>query len=462
MNKLGFAFYRNLLWLWDLLCLNLVLFFSSITISRAEAITKTEYHMLFLAINLSWMAALYLTNLYLSKHWLDFKNFMMRTGKSFLITLSFVLCFIFLFHFPYSRLFILFSFGAFFTVLLLNRVLFNVLVISLSGRFKISKNVVVLGYNEQSRRLFNYFKNESKLVKVSGCFDDHYLKGQKSDALPYLGSLRECMPFVKENKVSEIYSTLPPEKNPYLYELAKDAEMHFVHFKFVPDLQNYVRGNVHIDYVDDIPVITQRIEPLDNTGNRIMKRMLDIVLSLFVIIFILSWLLPILALLIKLDSRGPVFFIQPRSGKNEEEFLCIKLRTLRVNDQAHTKQVTSNDSRITRIGRILRKTSMDELPQFINVLLGEMSVVGPRPHMIKHTEEFSEKYKEYFVRHFVKPGITGWAQIHNLRGEITNTGLLKKRTEYDLWYLENWTFWLDIKIILLTIWVSIFNNENAV
>jgi putative colanic acid biosynthesis UDP-glucose lipid carrier transferase len=371
------------------------------------------------------------------------------------------MCFIFFFHFPYSRLFILFTFGSFFTVLLLNRVLFNILVISLKVRFKFSKNVVVIGYNEQSKRLINYFKNESKLVKVSGCFDDQY-RNIHQETIPFMGGLRECLPFVMKNNVSEIYSTLAPEKNPFLYELSKEAEKNFVHFKFVPDFNNYVKGNVHVEYVDNIPVLSQRIEPLDNTGNRILKRLLDITLSLFVIIFILSWLLPILALLIKLDSRGPVFFIQPRSGKKEEEFLCIKLRTLRVNDEAHTRQVTSNDKRITRVGKFLRKTSLDELPQFINVLLGEMSVVGPRPHMIKHTEEFSEHYKEYFVRHFVKPGITGWAQVHNLRGEITNVELLHKRTEYDLWYLENWTLWLDIKIILLTIWVSLVNNENAV
>lgn len=439
----------------------MVLLFSSIIISRAEAISRTEYHVLFLAINLSWMGALYLTNLYLSKHWLDFKNFMMRTGKSFLITLSLVLCFIFFFHFPYSRVFIIFSFSAFFVVLLLNRVLFNMLVLSLKGSPTISKNVVVLGYNDQSRRLINYFRNESKLVKVSGCFDDYSRKGQ-SDPLPYLGSLKECMPFVIENNVNEIYSTLAPEKNPYLYELAKNAEKHFVHFKFVPDLQSYIKGDMHLEYIDNIPVLSPRIDPLDNTGNRIMKRILDIALSLFVIIFILSWLLPILAILIKLDSKGPVFFIQPRSGKNEEDFLCIKLRTLFVNEMAHTKQVTGNDPRITRIGRFLRKTSLDELPQFINVLSGEMSVVGPRPHMVKHTEEFSEQYKEYFIRHFVKPGITGWAQVHNLRGEITNKELLQKRTDYDLYYLQNWTLWLDIKIILLTMWSIIVNNDNAV
>ncbi len=460
MNKLAFTFYRNLLWLWDVLSLNLVLFLCSLSISRAEAVTRGEYHVLFLAFNLSWMAGLYLTNLYLRRHWLDIKNFTVTTFKSLLLTGAFVMAFMFFYHYPYSRVFIISSFTGFLMILIVNRFAFNWLIKSLVAQSKLGKNIVVLGYNNQSKKLVNYFNKEGSFVRVAGCFDDTEAIDE-SVSLPFRGSLSQCMDFVKENQVREIYSTIAPEKNPYLYELANDAEKNFVHFRFVPDLQSLVNRDVFVDFVDDIPVLSFRRDPLENTGARIAKRIFDVVFSSLVIIFVLSWLLPILALLIKLDSKGGIFFIQLRSGKNNKTFPCIKLRTLHENNEAHLKQVTRNDSRVTKVGRFLRKTNLDELPQFFNVLLGDMSIIGPRPHMLKHTEEFAGIYKEYMVRHFIKPGLTGWAQVHNLRGEITNPDLLRKRVEHDVWYMENWSVWLDIKIVFYTIWVTIVGSETA-
>jgi putative colanic acid biosynthesis UDP-glucose lipid carrier transferase len=180
-----------------------------------------------------------------------------------------------------------------------------------------------------------------------------------------------------------------------------------------------------------------------------------------VIIFILSWLIPLLAILIKLDSRGPVFFIQLRSGKNNQPFRCIKFRSLRLNNQADHVQVSRNDNRVTRLGRLMRKTNIDELPQFLNIFNGDMSLVGPRPHMLKHTETFAELYNEYMIRHFVKPGLTGWAQVNGYRGEIRDNEFLKKRVEYDTWYMENWSLFLDLKIMILTILVTIQGDKNA-
>jgi putative colanic acid biosynthesis UDP-glucose lipid carrier transferase len=169
----------------------------------------------------------------------------------------------------------------------------------------------------------------------------------------------------------------------------------------------------------------------------------------------------VLAILIKLNSRGPVFFVQWRSGKDNKKFQCYKFRTLSVNADAHLKQVTMNDSRITPLGRFLRKTNLDELPQFFNVFKGDMSVVGPRPHMLLHTDTFSKITEEYMVRHFVKPGVTGWAQIQGYRGEIKEEAQLRKRIEHDIWYLENWSLWLDIRIMFLTIFLSIKGDKNA-
>lgn len=201
--------------------------------------------------------------------------------------------------------------------------------------------------------------------------------------------------------------------------------------------------------------------PLEESYNRYIKRAFDLVFSCCVLLFILSWLYPLIALLIKLDSRGPVIFKQYRSGRDNKSFWCYKFRSMRVNDDSHHKQASRNDERITVLGRFLRRTSLDEFPQFINVFIGNMSVVGPRPHMLKHTEQYRNVIKNYMVRHYSKPGITGWAQINGFRGETFQTDAMEKRVEYDIWYLENWSVYLDIKIVLRTISQVLIGHINA-
>jgi putative colanic acid biosynthesis UDP-glucose lipid carrier transferase len=191
--------------------------------------------------------------------------------------------------------------------------------------------------------------------------------------------------------------------------------------------------------------------PLDDLTLRLKKRAFDVVFSSAVILFIFSWLLPLLSIIIKLNSKGPVFFVQQRTGINNKTFNCIKFRTMKVNHEADTKQAVKNDNRITSIGNFLRKYNIDELPQFFNVLVGNMSVVGPRPHMLKHTEQYSALIEYYKVRHFVKPGITGWAQVNGYRGLTDELWKMQKRVEYDMEYLENWNFLWDIKIIVMTL-----------
>lgn len=195
--------------------------------------------------------------------------------------------------------------------------------------------------------------------------------------------------------------------------------------------------------------------------SKFFKRSFDIIFSLFFIIFVFIWLFPVLAVLIKLESKGPVFFIQLRTGRNNTHFKCYKFRSMRLNNDADKKQATRNDHRITVIGAFLRKTSLDELPQFFNVLIGNMSIVGPRPHMISHTEKYSQLTDQYVVRHSLKPGITGWAQICGLRGEVNNAEAMLKRVDADVWYLKNWSFLLDLKIIFLTFWITLKGDKNA-
>jgi putative colanic acid biosysnthesis UDP-glucose lipid carrier transferase len=210
-----------------------------------------------------------------------------------------------------------------------------------------------------------------------------------------------------------------------------------------------------------VPVLTIRQEPLESVMNRAIKRAFDIGFSLFMIIFIFPWLFPVFIILIKLSSNGPAFFTQIRSGRKNKEFLCYKFRSMNVNEEADTLQATAGDSRITKIGRFLRKTNLDELPQFFNVLAGHMSVVGPRPHMLKHTEEYSKLVDKFMVRGLVKPGITGWAQVSGYRGATQNLRMMLKRIRYDVWYIENWSLLLDIRIIFMTVVNMIRGDKNA-
>ena len=193
------------------------------------------------------------------------------------------------------------------------------------------------------------------------------------------------------------------------------------------------------------------ISPLEHKIYLMLKRSCDLVVSLLVILLLLSWLIPLLALFIKITSRGPVFFIQSRSGKNGVAFNCIKLRSMYVNNDAHSKQVSENDSRITSAGKFIRKFSLDELPQFFNVICGDMSIIGPRPHMLFHTEAYSEIVDDYMNRLQVKPGITGLAQVMGYRGEIKNKMMIANRVRLDIFYIKKWSVGLDIKIVFKTI-----------
>ena len=239
------------------------------------------------------------------------------------------------------------------------------------------------------------------------------------------------------------------------------AEKECIRFKLVPDFSLFINKPVYIDFIRDMPILSLRSEPLDDVGNRIKKRILDIAVSFFVVVFILSWLVPLLGFLIYLESKGPIIFSQLRSGKNNKNFHCYKFRSMDVNNESDEKQASKNDNRITKIGRFIRKTSLDEFPQFINVLKGEMSLVGPRPHMVKHTSDYSKIVDQFMIRQFLKPGITGWAQINGFRGEITEPEQIKMRVNNDLWYLENWNIWLDIRIIFLTIYKVFRGDEMA-
>ena len=323
-----------------------------------------------------------------------------------------------------------------------------------------ARDIIIVGAGRIGYDLYNFFKQNPDAGYVAlGFFDDNPENIRENNL--FLGDTDKCIEYVMTNKVDEIFCTLPLSESKTIEKLMLDADKNLIRFKFVPEYYDYAKKPTYIQSFGHIPIISVRTEPLENLLNRSIKRLFDVVFSLFVIVFVFSWLFPILALIIKLESRGPVFFTQVRSGRDNNPFKCYKFRSMRVNNDADHKQATRNDKRITKTGAFLRRTSLDELPQFFNVLKGNMTVVGPRPHMISHTSQYSKLIDRFMVRHFLKPGITGWAQIKGLRGETKTVDAMLKRVEADVWYLENWSFLLDLKIVFLTVRNSLKGDENA-
>lgn len=315
------------------------------------------------------------------------------------------------------------------------------------------RNVVILGNGKNVDELVDYFSNNPdygyNLLKQ---FD---LKTNKRE------ELKECYQYVLDHKIDEIYGSLTTLRNTDIENLINFADNNLKTIKLLPDSKQTLYRNLALEYYGYIPIISLRKIPLEIEVNKRLKRFFDIVFSILVIVGVLSWLIPILAILIKLESKGPIFFKQMRNGLNYEEFSCYKFRSMRLNKIADLEQVSKNDPRITKTGKFMRKTSIDELPQFFNVLVGNMSVVGPRPHMVSHTEMYAKSVDKFMVRHFIKPGITGLAQTNGFRGEVENEQDIINRVKYDIFYLENWTILLDIKVIFSTILNSIKGDKKA-
>lgn len=453
-----FAFFFSFI---DLCALNLVHLVIIFTGGAALVSDTGKYSTLFVIMNVSWLVCAYVSALYISDKYLTFERFTKKTLQCFLLFALTVLLFIFLYNFDYSRLFVTLSFTGFSVCLCISRALFFWASGYLNNHQKFTRKIVILGYNDTSKKLVSHFIQKDKTVSVKGCFEDYDMVNELS-TVPIIGEFNDCVPYSILNKVSEIYCTVAPERHSVIYEMARHAEKNFIRFKFVPDFKMFVvNRSIHFNSLDDIPVLSFRTEPLEDVSGQVKKRIFDVVFSLFVIIGLLSWLVPLIAILIKLDSRGPVFFVQQRSGKYNRSFACFKFRSLKVNHDADKRQVSRDDDRFTRLGKFLRRTNIDELPQFINVLLGNMSIVGPRPHMLRHTEMYAGLLDQYMVRHFLKPGITGWAQVNGFRGETHSIEQMAGRVEHDIWYLENWSLWLDIRIIYLTIMNSVRGEKNA-
>ena len=315
------------------------------------------------------------------------------------------------------------------------------------------RNIVIIGYTDEEIKLKQLFDTRIDYgYRFFGYFSN------KKHNKNIIGKIEDLKDFVVENKIDEIYCSLNEISSEQLADLVEFADENSKTIKFIPDTNEIFTKNLQIDYYEMFPVLSLQKTILHEPTTKIFKRAFDIFFSLIVIVFILSWLVPLLALIIKLESKGPVFFKQGRPGIDEEEFQCYKFRSMRLNGTTE-KEASKNDPRVTKTGRFMRKTSIDELPQFLNVLLGDMSVVGPRPHLWSQNKAYGNRIQKYMVRHYVKPGITGLAQVKGFRGEIETDEDMVNRIKYDVFYIENWSIILDLKIIVQTI-VNIFQGEE--
>jgi putative colanic acid biosynthesis UDP-glucose lipid carrier transferase len=320
------------------------------------------------------------------------------------------------------------------------------------------KRVIIVGAGKNGMNLFAEMKKEMAYgYYIYGFFDDNVLL--KNTIPNYLGMTHEVEDFVLENNIDEIYCTLPNSQDEKIIRMFNFSEKHMIRFYLVPEFSRYVKKRLDLESIESVPIMAVRSEPLQFFHNQIIKRIFDIGFSFCFLITLFPVLYIIFGILIKLSSSGPIIFKQTRTGIYGKNFDCYKFRSMKMSDDADEKQAEKDDPRTTWIGQFLRRYNLDEIPQFYNVLKGEMSVIGPRPHMLKHTELYSSFIDKYMVRHLIKPGISGWAQVNGYRGETRTTEQMEGRVRCDVWYLENWSFILDLKIVVITI-INMFKGEK--
>jgi Undecaprenyl-phosphate glucose phosphotransferase len=446
----------------DVIMLNVIYFISYYTtIYLGKSISPEIIQNQIIVCNLLWLLCTAMLGLYrfnASKTLEDVYRGTLRSVVSHF--LLYTLYLVFSKEVDFSRTFLIVFYGTLSIGFILNRFIGTSFQFVLLNKFKGARKVAVMGSNNTALRISTYLQSQRSLEFCGFVGDDESIYTEPGGIVPEFVSRK--ISEAAQQGVKDIYVAVAPNRMSQLKALEEEADKQCVRLKFVPDLGGQISSAYNINYLgSEFPVISLRKEPLEEISNRFKKRVFDIVFSSLVILFILSWLYPILAIIIKMQSKGPVLFKQLRSGRDDEPFWCYKFRSMTVNPDSDKKQATKFDARITPIGSFMRRTSLDEMPQFFNVFLGNMSVVGPRPHMLNHTKEYKEIINNYMVRHFLKPGITGWAQVHGYRGETRKHEDMENRVKYDINYLESWTAMLDVKIIFMTVINVIRGEDNA-
>lgn len=452
-------FFQFLLLFGDLLLLNGCYLFAAGLRFDELKLQNTEYYDYYVQLavffNFSWVLLAFLFRTY-DMH----RNIEPRKATAKVVNVFFVHLFILLLLLvslkkdEYSRLFLTYFYISFFMTVLPWRFYILRFLRAYRKRGSHFRPVVLLGSGAGLLRFYKTVEQHPEYgLEVAGYFSDNPVEG-----IPLNGSESEFSEYVKHREVDEIFCAYP-SGDERVYKWLHFADENLIRFRIVPDLGVEHASAVEIDFYHDVPILVQRKEPLELLHNKLIKRFGDVVLSLLVIVLIFPWSFPILIIGVKLSGKGPVFFKQKRTGLKDGDFTILKFRSMTENKEADTVQAVVGDMRITSFGNFMRKHNLDELPQFFNVLKGEMSVVGPRPHMLAHTEKYTALIDKYMVRHFAKPGITGLAQVSGLRGETKTTHEMEERVRTDVYYIENWSVLLDVKIILLTVFSTILGRD---
>lgn len=440
----------------DLIALNLSYTLASYIKFDRHLYGLEEYVQLQFGLNLVWILIFFSSRLHKLNRDHRLADQINKVLTSLVINVSLVLTLWFVFNPEYSRQLIFLSFFFFSSSALIWRIGWFYLIRFYRKRGFNVRHVVMVGYEDLAERMIGFIrKNPGMGYKLVGLFDDNKLTNQE-----YVGTVDELERYVQGNPVDIVFCNLNVLSQQKLQRLVDLADNNLIKVKILSQFSKMELDNLSLQKYGVIPVLNVNAIPLDNSINQFTKRAFDILFSGTAILLLCSWLFPIISLLIWLQSPGPIFFRQRRHGKNNRHFDCLKFRTMVLNKEADHKQATKDDRRITGLGRLLRKTSLDELPQFINVFLGDMSVVGPRPHPIKLNEEYQPSIEKFWQRHAVKPGITGLAQAKGYRGE-TDLNAMSGRVRLDRFYVKNWSLLLDLKIISLTIFAFIKGSENA-
>ena len=466
VNKRSIFLFRLLS---DLLMLTTTFIASAIIAQSWEVLVDRNYmFFLLIGLNLLWIMSSNTTGFYDDFYSRNFPIQFVNILKSTTTQIVAAIVFIFLAREDlFTRYFIVYYALILIAVISFRVILFRKGLKALRKRGKNIRNLLVIGDE-------NIAENIKSMVGGNPDFGYNFVGSiSGEDSIIEIDEATETkqklVKILLSEKVEEVVIALAANSSHLLDEIIKMCDRRAVKTHIIPDYFHYISNRFQLSTFGDFPIITLRREPLEEVQKRIIKRSFDIFFSIAVIIFILSWLYPIIFILSKLTSPGPVFFVQDRIGTRNEKFNCYKFRTMKVEEESESltvKPVIVDDPRVTRIGRFLRKSNLDELPQFLNVLKGDMSAIGPRPHAIPYDKKYGKVVDEIRLRHNVKPGITGWAQVHGLRGDVVDEEENRKRTakriQYDLWYIENWTFTLDIQIILITIWQMIRGKTRAV
>jgi len=350
------------------------------------------------------------------------------------------------------------SFGVLILTLMFSRWLGSNIVAALRRRHKDNCEVLFSGAGVNLRKLYDAMSDPRIGYHIHGYFENKESRNL-GDVLPRLGDVKDTIDYLKNHKIDMLVCNIGTDRVEEILPIMDYCENNFIKFYTVPNVHNYLKRSMNMEFVGDMPVLAIRNEPLRRPFNRFRKRAFDVICSGFGLLC-LSPIFAVCAIIIKLKSPGPVFFKQKRGGQDGKEFLCYKFRSMHVNAEADTKQATEDDPRKYPFGNWMRKHNVDELPQLINVFLGDMSLVGPRPHMRLHDDYYGKSINGYSVRFWVKPGITGWAQVNGYRGETKEMWQMEERVVCDIWYLENWSFSLDVRIIVKTI-LNMIHGEKA-